>query len=492
MFSSNGCDDMCCAETDNGCRSSAARIMFNHPPVLCDCSRLFQQGGVGGAVTPVRSPLSVIPPASASACGEGRIEVVTPYRAGTRMELASSASRSESENLQLTVANHIFIDEGFPLREDFLQTATRDFHSGVSNVTFSSGDASAEINSWVAKETRGKITDIVEPVLPAATVMVLANAIYFKSPWLKKFEKSLTNNNTFSVDPTRNVTVPFMYQEDSFLYGSSEELKVKWVELLFKDTNYSLLVVLPNERFGLADVLANLTSSHISGMLQGGSWTGVRLYLPRFNLNSNTKLVSALKELGIRDVFESGLSDLSGISASKEPLSVSDVVQKATMEIDEDGGVASAATVGDYIIGPYLIQGTTTGSTYAHFLRGPYRNFWRIYCLTYAVICGFSMMVVPRILLWWRGNCYVKGFQTGDKGVVKIAGIKKLYPTSDGAKRLLDVISSFAVVEFVALSSLVFLDSEEFRTDHQFLAVIVNKNGNVPLFMATIVDPSVD
>ena len=50
----------------------------------------------------------------------------------------------------------------------------------------------------------------------------------------------------------------------------------------------------------------------------------------------------SLFQLGMHDIF-SAASDLTGIAATP-PLYVSDVMQKATIEVDERGATAAAAT----------------------------------------------------------------------------------------------------------------------------------------------------
>ncbi|XP_063242445.1 leukocyte elastase inhibitor-like [Bacillus rossius redtenbacheri] len=356
---------------------------------------LFKAVSAGGVENLVLAPIGVnilLALLEQGAAGQSALQL----RSALRLErpqlkegyggLSEDLQKSGSQDVQLEVANRVFVDKDFPVQPDFLEVAARDFGSGVENIT-SEGGGDA-INAWVARATHDKITNIVEPVLPVGTVMVLANAIYFKSPWLNPFNKFYTHDNTFRVNPTKNVTVPLMFQQDYFQTGSNEDLNCKWVELYFKGENYSLLVILPNEQFGLADLLARLAPSDVTKMLHEGAKKGVSLYLPRFSLATKTKLVPALKQLGITEVFEAGRSDLSGISS--EPLSVSDVLQKATMEIDEEGGVASAAAVG----------------------------------------------------------------------------------------------------QIVALSAPVFLDLQEIRVDHPFIAIIVDRIREVPLFISTIVDPS--
>jgi len=44
-----------------------------------------------------------------------------------------------------------------------------------------------EINSWVSKHTRGKITEIVTPESVQNSDAILVNAIYFNGKWSEPF-----------------------------------------------------------------------------------------------------------------------------------------------------------------------------------------------------------------------------------------------------------------------------------------------------------------
>lgn len=54
--------------------------------------------------------------------------------------------------------------------------------------------------------------------------------------------------------------------------------------------------------------------------------------------------------MGISEIFDSSKADLSGLLESKEQISVSDVIHKAFIEVDEAGTEAAAATGKPYYL----------------------------------------------------------------------------------------------------------------------------------------------
>lgn len=53
--------------------------------------------------------------------------------------------------------------------------------------------------------------------------------------------------------------------------------------------------------------------------------------------------------MGVSEISDIDKADLSGLLESKEPVSVSDAVHKAFIEVDEEGTQAAAATGKQYI-----------------------------------------------------------------------------------------------------------------------------------------------
>ena len=68
----------------------------------------------------------------------------------------------------------------------------------------------------------------------------------------------------------------------------------------------------------------------------------LRLFMPRFAMDTQANLVDSLRALGMSDAFEAAQADFTGIA--KEPLFISEVIHQANIDVDEHGTEAAAAT----------------------------------------------------------------------------------------------------------------------------------------------------
>ncbi|GFQ01715.1 probable non-inhibitory serpin-z5 [Phtheirospermum japonicum] len=72
-----------------------------------------------------------------------------------------------------------------------------------------------EVNAWAEKKTNGLIKDLLpSDSVDSNTRLILANALYFKGAWAKKFKKSLTKHHDFYLSNGTKVRVPFMSSQN--------------------------------------------------------------------------------------------------------------------------------------------------------------------------------------------------------------------------------------------------------------------------------------
>ncbi|CAG2064232.1 unnamed protein product, partial [Timema podura] len=172
------------------------------------------------------------------------------------------------------------------------------------------------------------------------TRFVVTNAVYFQGTWKISFEKSETREQSFYVDSVNFVDMDMMHVTGDFAVSSSSELQANILELQYTDEEVKMLIVLPYDRDGLSSTVQRLTN--LDQVSAGTFPQTVQLTLPKFNIETTLDLVETMKQFGIEDVFNDQ-SDLSGVTSSNR-LYLNTFVQKAFIEVTEEGAEAGAAT----------------------------------------------------------------------------------------------------------------------------------------------------
>nr|XP_034181370.1 antichymotrypsin-2-like isoform X4 [Osmia lignaria] len=301
----------------------------------------------------IMSPLSaavVLAMAAFGARGETEKQLKKALHIPSPDTLGTSGYQSLIDDLnnvkvaKLLLANKVFAAEKFSVKPAYIELTEKYFHSVTQLVNFAKSEEAANtINTWVKQNTNDRIKEIVNPGdLNSMTAMVLVNAVYFKGQWQDKFDPQNTEERPFHVDENTVKNVSTMFRSGSYLYGELSNLNAKFVLLPYKDDELSMIIILPNEINGLAEVEKKLQNTNIMDILHQGHQREVELYLPKFKIESKIELNEPLNKLGLTDMFTSK-ANFSGIADAD--LVVSKVVQKAFIEVNEEGSEAAAATV---------------------------------------------------------------------------------------------------------------------------------------------------
>eukprot|EP00092_Neocalanus_flemingeri_P069751 GFUD01085537.1.p1 GENE.GFUD01085537.1~~GFUD01085537.1.p1 ORF type:complete len:468 (+),score=155.40 GFUD01085537.1:327-1730(+) len=251
-----------------------------------------------------------------------------------------------TDNFTLEAANTVFAMKDFSVLPQYQEMLHRSFHASIQAVDFGDKHGAAKmINNWVEKMTRDKIKHLIKAdMLSALTRLVLVNAIYFKGDWAAKFDPQLTKKQNFSVSPTITVKMPMMIQEREFPWAYLDPLASTMVELPYKGDRIVMQVLLPEDRHGLGELEEKLNNYDVQELFAKASFeTKVMVQLPKFKLEQRIPLTEHLITLGMKDMFTEGVADFSGIDGTRQ-LFISSVVQKAFIEVNEEGSEAAAAT----------------------------------------------------------------------------------------------------------------------------------------------------
>ena len=104
-----------------------------------------------------------------------------------------------------------------------------------------------------------------------------------------------------------------------------------------------MVIMLPNDKDGLGDLEKNLKRFDFSTSFKFIMPMEYRIQIPKFKIESEFNLKKTLQDIGVKDLFDKGKADLSGATGNKD-LVVSKVIQKAFIEVNEEGSEAAAAT----------------------------------------------------------------------------------------------------------------------------------------------------
>ena len=264
--------------------------------------------------------------------------------------LHETVLESEHENLELKIANRIWGHDDLEETDEFKESSLAFYNASVKKVDFkeSSEQARVEINKWVEQNTAMKIKDFLPPkAVNRDTRLALINAIYFKGTWLHAFRREKTFRAPFKTSSENGgfeiELVEMMSRTTKHNYFADEKHDCKIIELPYSGNDISMLVALPNEINGVSRLEKMINTEIMSLWLMSVQNTTVKVSIPKFILSQHFELKDVLNKLGISDLFQPGISDLSGLS-SVESLYVSHVMHKAHIDVNEQGTEAAAAS----------------------------------------------------------------------------------------------------------------------------------------------------
>lgn len=236
--------------------------------------------------------------------------------------------------------------KGVTLETMFQKDMEAYYRAETASLDFSSPDAIKTINGWCSQKTDGKIDKMLDE-LDASSLLVLLNAVNFKATWVSKFDETNTANETFKKDDGKTVQIPMMHQEALICYGSNDTYSR--ILLPFGGTNalWYMHILLPNEGKTVDDVLNSLNAKDWRE-----NWWNTDVYLldikiPRFMTNAENNLVPSITKLGAPSIFDPDKADFSKMCSNYKGLFVSQLFQKAAIDVNEKGSEAVAVTLAD-------------------------------------------------------------------------------------------------------------------------------------------------
>ncbi len=254
--------------------------------------------------------------------------------------------RSPDPEVKVNIANSLWAQQGFPLERPFVERLTRFYDAYAENLDFAGHPegALARVNGWIEEKTEGLIPTLFQQGdFTPLTRVVLVNTLYFKGKWQNPFDKEATSETPFHLEDGTTKPVPMMRTSGKYPYLRGEGFQA--VALPYGKGELRFYLFLPDEGHTLAEFLKSLTAERWRQWMAQFEMAEGDVGLPRFRIESSLPLNEPLKALGIQHAFEPNRADFSRMNRQHgRELYISKAVQKAIIQVDEEGTEAAAAT----------------------------------------------------------------------------------------------------------------------------------------------------
>ncbi|CAK9799548.1 Serine protease inhibitor 2 [Anthophora plagiata] len=261
--------------------------------------------------------------------------------------LRSFEDRSASYNLN--IGTRIYIDSNITIRQRYEAIVKTFYNTDVISANLSNAKPLVkEINSWVSNVTDANIDRMIEDESSVEnSLMLIMNAFFFKGSWRRKyFAPQDTRIEKFHTSDNQTVAVPFMHTVGRFYYSESSELNAKILRIPYYGNKFAIYLLLPNALDGIEKLVNEINPSVLTKYVWLMQDLPIDVSIPKFKFQFSSHLEPILRKLGIRDIFDD-TATLTGIARSRrisKHLKVSDIVQKAGIEVNENGTTAYVAT----------------------------------------------------------------------------------------------------------------------------------------------------
>ena len=245
-----------------------------------------------------------------------------------------------SESKTFSMANSLWLAEGLDLVEAYAERVSTIHNAKIDSIPMND-TGKAKINNWVKERTDGLIKKFLEK-LEADTLLVIINAIFFKGTWKETFDVSLSRTMDFHASEGSDGAINLMFMKKEFKTRYLETKGNQLVCLPFNEDGIVFVASMPRKG-NIYDPLSTLRVSEVQDA-PSAPLTLVELEMPKFKFEKKYDIKAVLKAMGVQEIFtQNGNDDFSGIFGDGDA-SVSEVIQKAVIELDEKGAKAASAT----------------------------------------------------------------------------------------------------------------------------------------------------
>ena len=265
-------------------------------------------------------------------------QVYSPQRMEAIRTKLHQTLNTEDLKYSLISSNSVWIQEGLKVNPNY-QSVLMTKYAASSNVAkLNTEETRQKINKWISESTSGMIPEFFKEKLDSATVMVLINALYFQGSWLLPFKEYAISKQPFKNIDGSKKDVDLMFMNNQIEYF--EDKTFQYVKLGYKGLDVKMVLALPKResdagKLPNTDVITNPAKYQFKR-------ESVDLYLPKFKIESSFKLKDLMTKFGLAELF--GDKAIGPKMIIDDEAAVSEIIQQAIIEVDENGTKAAAVT----------------------------------------------------------------------------------------------------------------------------------------------------
>jgi serpin B len=249
----------------------------------------------------------------------------------------------DGPGVTVDTSDQVWTDPSLITLRSYLNAVATGYDAGVAQVPLlrRPDQAAQEINQAIAAATHGQIPQLLDPGSLLGIGWVLTDALYLKAAWASPFQASQTGPGPFTTASGRQVSVSFM-NGGPFPSISAGGWTAVW--LPYRGGRLAMMALLPPASpsgcaLPTAAQLGTLTTRLAAGTANPALARAIAL--PKVTVRDKISMKPLLAELGMGVAFTPA-ADFAGLSP--QACCIALVEQAATLQVGEQGTVASAAT----------------------------------------------------------------------------------------------------------------------------------------------------
>ncbi len=255
------------------------------------------------------------------------------------------AGINEQTDTTLNLANAAFFSPRLKNPDDNAILSLRDgYRAQMFRGELSTDSAREFINGWVSEKTEGEIPSVFDKNLDESAVLVLINTILLDAKWEQPFINwGYEPKMQFTCANGETAELPCLSDTRYMSYIDTDELTGAVMD--YSDGRLKFMAVKPKDG-DISGLMDRMDYSYFTSALAGVQEGQCVFQMPKFSIESQIDLNDCVKELGAKLIFDPDNADLSGFGESDNGnVFVSEIFQKAKIDVDEEGTRAAAATV---------------------------------------------------------------------------------------------------------------------------------------------------